>query len=86
MVKKRSFKLDMVKSIINFSDSGYYLLIYDKEYFIPFSDYPVFRKANIEQIFDFHILPLKQIYWKPLDCDIEQDALEKPQQFKLIYK
>ena len=58
----------------------------NNEYFIPFTDYPIFMKATIEQIIDFKMLSPNQMYWKSLDCDIELSALENPQQFPLIYK
>lgn len=73
-------------AITNITNVGFYFLIEDKEYFVPFAEYPVFRQATIENIYDYIILSPKQIYWKTLDCDIELDALEKPWQFTLIYK
>jgi len=61
-------------------------LIDNNEYFVPFTDYPFFRKATIEQIIDFEMLSPHQLYWKSLDCDIELMALANPQQFPLLYK
>lgn len=65
---------------------GFYLLIGDKEYLIPFKEYPAFRHASIDTIYNYKLLSPKQLYWKDLDCDIELDALEKPEQFSLVYK
>jgi len=72
--------------VTNISKHGFWLLIEKKEYFVPFTDYPQFKKATIEQIIDFEMLSPKQLFWKSLDCDIEIAALESPQQFPLYYK
>jgi hypothetical protein len=53
---------------------------------VPFADYPLFKKATIEQIIDFVMLSPHQLHWKSLDCDIEISALESPHQFPLYYK
>lgn len=73
-------------AITAITNIGFFILIKDKEYFVPFSEYPLFRKATIEIIYNYKMLSPKQIYWEALDCDIELEALEKPDQFTLIYK
>jgi len=64
--------------------TGFWLLVEDKEYFVPFADYPVFQTATIEQIFNVKRLGRGQFHWPALDADIELDALENPDQFPLI--
>lgn len=64
---------------------GFYLLVESKEYFIPFTDYPVFKQASVDEIYDFKMLSPRQIYWKKLDCDIELEALEYPEKFVLTF-
>ncbi len=65
---------------------GFYILIEDKEYFVPFLEYPAFRHCSVDDIYNFKMLSPKQIYWKALDCDIELFALENPEQYPLLYK
>jgi len=72
--------------VTNIDKHGFWILVNNIEYFVPFADYPVFMKATIEQIIDFQTFSTHQLYWKSLDCDIELEALEKPQQFPLLYK
>lgn len=72
-------------SITNIEKFGFWMILFDKEYFISFNDYPKFKNATIEQIFDFELLSPKQICWKKLDIDIEVDALENPARFTLLY-
>jgi hypothetical protein len=72
--------------VTNISKHGFWILIERNEYFVPFNDYPLFKKATVEQIIDFEMLSPHQLFWKSLDCDIELAALESPQQFPLFYK
>ncbi len=66
--------------------SGFWLLADDAEYFVPFSNYPVFRTAGIEQIFDVQRLSARQFHWPALDADVELDALEHPEYYPLIWR
>ena len=72
--------------VTNITKLGFWILVNNNEYFVPFTDYPVFKKATIEQIIDFEMLSQNQLSWKSLDCDIELVALGNPQQFPLLYK
>lgn len=72
-------------SITNIEKFGFWMILLDKEYFISFNDYPQFKNATIEQIFDFELLSPTQIYWEKLDIDIEVEALENPARFTRLY-
>jgi hypothetical protein len=66
--------------------TGFWLLVEDKEYFVPFADYPIFQTATIEQIFEVKRLGPGQFHWPTLDADIELDALENPDRFHLVWR
>jgi len=66
--------------------SGFWLLVDDAEYFVPFADYPVFRGAGVEQVFDARRLSPRQFHWPALDAAIELDALERPEYYPLIWR
>jgi hypothetical protein len=72
--------------VTNISKHGFWILINSNEYFVPFNEYPEFKKATIDQIINFEMLSPIQLHWKSIDCDIELSALEKPQHFPLKYK
>jgi hypothetical protein len=72
--------------VTNISSSGFWLLVEDREYFIPFVDYPDFRDATVAQIFEFQQPGPSQFYWPGLDIDIELDALKNPERFPLSYQ
>ena len=72
--------------ITSIGATGFWLLVEDKEYFVPFADYPVFQTATIEQIFNVERLGPGQFHWPAVDADVELDALENPDQFPLIWR
>jgi hypothetical protein len=72
-------------NITSINDLGIWILIENKEYFIPFSDYPGFKKASLNQIFQIRFLPPSQLHWEEIDVDIELEALMFPEFFPLIY-
>jgi hypothetical protein len=65
---------------------GFWLLVEDAEYFVPFSDYPAFRTATIDQIIDMQQIGPRQLHWPALDADIELDALEHPAHYPLLWR
>ncbi|HRP69670.1 MAG TPA: DUF2442 domain-containing protein [Turneriella sp.] len=71
--------------VTNIERLGFWLLIDDKEYFIAFAEYPVFKQATVEQILSVERLSPSQFRWPALDADIELEALDNPSQFTLKY-
>ena len=58
----------------------------EKIYFIPFTDYPAFKKASIDSIFNVVQLSPGQFYWADIDVDIKLDALENLGNYTLTFK
>jgi len=73
-------------SVTNISDLGFWILAGNKEYFIPFKEYPGFRDASVNQILRFNFIPPSQLRWEALDIDIELQALSQPESFPLVFK
>ena len=72
--------------VTNISPFGIWLLAADgQEYFVPYSDYPVFASAAINDIADVQTDILGNLHWSALDADIELEALRQPQEFPLRY-
>ena len=65
---------------------GFWLLVDDAEYFVPFANYPVFATATVEQIFGVQRLGPRQFHWPSLDADVELDALETPERYPLAWR
>ena len=72
--------------VTNISSVGFWLIIGEKEYFVSFSDYPEFKKASVDKIFDLKMISPIQLRWDLLDIDIELGSLESPKQFPLVFK
>jgi hypothetical protein len=72
--------------ITNITALGFWLLVDDREYFVPFDDYPDFRDATVAQIYAMRRLSPRQFHWPDVDVDIELDALEQPEQYPLTFR
>lgn len=72
--------------VTNISAVGFWLLVDDGEYFVPFDDYPAFQKATVVQIYTMQQLSPTQFYWPELDIDIELEALEHPERYPLTFR
>ena len=64
---------------------GFWLVSQKREFFVPFSGYPVFRQAPVEQIYRMEEIAPGQLRWESLDSDIELDALENPERYPLKF-
>jgi hypothetical protein len=73
-------------SVTGVNDLGFWVLVSDGEYFIPFSDYPGFKESTVYQLLNIQYDPPSQLRWNDLDIDIELEALSQPERFPLIYK
>lgn len=72
--------------VTNIGEDGFWMLYDNKEYFISFEDYPVFRDATVKDIYSMKVITPGQLRWECLDCDIEIRALKNPYEYPLVYK
>ena len=73
-------------SVTTITDLGFWILIGDTEYFVPFEEYPVFKDATVKQILNLTIISPAQLRWETLDVDIELKALENPEMFPMVFR
>jgi len=73
-------------SVTNISGLGFWVLAGEKEYFVPFKEYPGFKEASVNQIFNFSFIPPSQLRWESLDIDIELQSLSQPESFPLVFR
>ena len=69
----------------NISDQGVWIFVRDKEFFLPFTEFPWFLKATIEQIYNLEYSDNKHLHWPALDIDIDLDSIMNLGQYPLKY-
>ena len=72
--------------VTNVSKHCFWLLLSDEELAVPFSDFPWFRKATIEQLQDVSWPTPDHLYWPQLDIDLSVASIRDPQAFPLLSK
>jgi hypothetical protein len=72
--------------VTNISPHGLWLLLDNEELFLPFSEFPWFRDANISQIFNVELPSPNHLYWSDLDVDLSVDSIRNPERFPLFSK
>jgi len=70
----------------NIDAHGLWLLVGDKEYFLPYEEYPWFRDARIRDLVDVVLLREDHLHWPALDVDLCIDSLVHPESFPLTYR
>ncbi len=72
--------------VTNISAHGFWLLIDDKEYFLPFSEFPWFRNARINEITEVKLISDQHLYWEKLDINLTLSMIQNPNKYPLISK
>ncbi len=72
--------------VTNISTHGFWILLDDREIFLPFEHFPWFREASVKQITEV-TLPLPgHLHWPELDVDLEVESILHPERYPLVYK
>ena len=72
--------------VTHISKHGIWLLLGDRELFLPFEHFPWFRDASVGAIQDVQWPHARHLYWPQLDIDLAVESLERPEQFPLVSK
>lgn len=72
--------------VTNISALGFWLVADDREYFVPFAEYPDFKVATIAQIYRCERPSPDHLYWPELDIDIDIGALAQPERYPLRFE
>lgn len=68
------------------SKQGFWLLLDNEELFVPYTDFPWFKTATVEQLTEVLHPSANHLYWPMLDLDISVDSIRNPSAFPLIAK
>jgi hypothetical protein len=75
-----------VVEVTNVSRHGLWLLLGDRELFLPFSKFPWFREAPIAKVVRVEWPSPDHLYWPSLDVDLAVESIEHPERFPLVSK
>lgn len=67
-------------------EAKFWLLLGDEELLLPFSDFPWFRQATVDQLCDVERSTPNHLYWPQLDVDLSVESIRHPEHFPLISK
>ena len=70
--------------VSNVSPIGFWLLLDEREVFVPFKEFPWFRDATIGQLSAVERPHAGHLYWPELDVDLAVESLDHPERFPLI--
>ena len=70
--------------VTNIDTHGIWVYVNQKEYFLPYRDYPWFRDARVSEIVNVELLHGVHLHWPSLDVDLTVDSLENPGQYPLV--
>ena len=74
----------LVVEVTNVSSHGFWLLIGERERFVPFKEFPWFKDARINELVKVELLSPDHLYWPELDVDLAVESLEHPERFPLV--
>ena len=69
--------------ITNISAHGFWLLVDDRELFLPFEEFPWFKAAPVETILRVERPHPGHLYWPDLDVDLSLDSIKNPERYPL---
>ena len=78
--------ITLAVEVTNVSAHGFWLLLREGEYFVPFADFPWFREAPIGKLLNVTQLAAHHLYWPDLDIDLAVESIVHPERFPLVSK
>ena len=70
--------------VTNVSGHCVWMIIDDEELALPYSEFPWFKSATIEQILNVLRPTADHLYWPDLDIDLSIESIRNPACFPLI--
>ena len=68
----------------NVTRQGFWLLLDGQEFFLPFEQFPWFRRASIEGLTTIERPSPHHLYWPILDVDLAVDSILYPERYPLV--
>ena len=71
---------------INVSGHCVWMLLGDEELALPYSEFPLFKAATIQQILNVLRPTADHLFWPDLDIDLSVESIRHPEEFPLRAK
>lgn len=72
--------------VTNISKHGFWLLLDDRELFLPFKHFPWFKQAAVDAILNVERSAPQHLRWPDLDVDLAVDSIKHPERYPLKSK
>jgi hypothetical protein len=72
-------KITLEAEVTQIDEHGIWLLIGDKEYFLPHEKFPRFREATVDQIHNVHVINCYELRWPDLGINLTIESIGLPQ-------
>lgn len=72
--------------VSNISAHGFWILVDNRELFLPFEEFPWFKDASVAAISRLERPQPHHLYWPDLDVDLTIDSIEHPEKYPLRAK
>lgn len=72
--------------VTNISKHGFWLLLDDRELFLPFKHFPWFKQAAVDAILNVERSAPQHLRWPDLDVDLAIESIEHPERYPLTSK
>lgn len=69
--------------VSNISAHGVWILVDDRELFLPYEEFPWFKDATVAEILRVERPQPHHLYWPDLDVDLTIDSIEHPEKYPL---
>ena len=84
MTSRRHGRSTSVAEVTNVSLQGFWILVEQREYFVPFKEFPWFRDATIGELTKVGLPSSHHLHWPHLDVDLAVESLEHPERYPLV--
>jgi hypothetical protein len=72
--------------VTNISPHGFWLLVDERELFLPFTEFPWFREASVAAICGVEQPRAEHFHWPALDVDLTLESILHPDRYPLVAK
>lgn len=69
--------------VTNISKHGFWLLVSDQEFFLPFEEFPWFEAAPIGAVLNVELQHEGHLHWPDLDVDLTVDSVRDTKRYPL---